>query len=492
MDYKSLNKIHNISERRISEYLKSNNFERAIRWMSVRSDLLYELNCSIYDELIESNLEKVFVAKTNQSLPDNIQTTNRIVFVDVVSKDRRGLSNQYVNGLIENGTEFLYITENRLFKQTEIYQQIQQYEMASYCIVPSFKKCTDKVGFIYEKIIQYAPRKVLCHLLPWSITMLVALAALPKSIIKININITDHAFWAGLSVMDYNIEFRNYGKELSVQNRGFQESQEFVLPYYPYIDSSPFEGFSGIETKDKVVLFFGGALYKIYGEDDFFLKLIAKVLKKHNNCVCICAGGGDSEHLLSFIKNEGLDRVWHYIGFRKDIYEVVRHCDILINTYPIGGGLMCQYAAMCSKPVIAFAKAKAIEEVLSTSENVTFLKECDFLDFIELLISDKSFREKYGKKLNANLPTPLKFNSSLKLILDKCCSSYSGSSHQFRSDISNNGVRTEYSCESVIIRNLGLSSVLYYPQIIFWAIKKIMNELVIKIGIYEIFYKKHF
>ena len=36
---------------------------------------------------------------------------------------------------------------------------------------------------------------------------LAAIAALPKSIVKININITDHTFWAGSSLMDYNIEF---------------------------------------------------------------------------------------------------------------------------------------------------------------------------------------------------------------------------------------------------------------------------------------------
>lgn len=480
MDYNTLINICNLSERKIPKFVGSNDFEHAIRWMSVRSDLLYELNRSLYDELIEGNLEKVFFAKPNQSLSDNRQSTNRIVFVDVVSKDRRGLSNQYVNALIENDIEFLYITENLSFKQTDIYQHILQFDKASYCIVPSFKKCTEKAGFIYETIIQYAPSKVLCHLLPWSITMLVALAALPKSIIIININITDHAFWAGVSVMDYNIEFRNFGKELSVQNRGFQESQEFVLPYYPYVDSNQFEGFNGIETKDKVVLFWGGALYKIYGEDDLFLKLIAKVLKSHNNCICLCAGGGDSEHLLSFIKNEGLDHVWHYIGFRRDIYEVVRHCDILINTYPMGGGLMCQYAAICSKPVISFAKVKDIEEVLSTSEKVSFLAEKDFLEFIDLLILDKSFRELFGEKLNANLPTPLKFNSSFKLILDKCIFTHSEYPRHLRSNISNNGVRYDYSCESVLLKNLGLTSIFYYPKIIFWFIKRIANKMFIR------------
>lgn len=477
MDYRSLNNIISISERKISEFLKSNNYEGAIRWMTVRANLLYEINSSLYDGLIESKLNSIFVPKQSFVSSDVVFKTNRIVFVDVFSRDRRGLSNQYVEALIVNDIEFLYITENPSFKQTEIYQQIQQYDKASYCIIPSFKRCTDKVRYIYETIIQYDPDKVLCHLLPWSITMLAALAVLPKSIIKININITDHAFWAGLSVIDYNIEFRNFGKELSVRHRGLLESQEFILPYYPYIDSSPFEGFTGIETTGKVVLFWGGALYKIYGEDDVFLKLIARVLKTHENCICICAGAGDSAQLLSFIKEEGLEDVWHYIGFRKDIYEVVRHCDIVINTYPIGGGLMCQYGALCSKPVIAYAKTKTIEEVLSTSENVSFSNENDFLDFIDLLISNKSFREGFGKRLNTTLPTPHSFNKSLKLILDKCNSSYSDTPLNTQPSFENNCLRNDYSCESVLLRNLRLTSVIYYPRIIFWSIKTIATEM---------------
>jgi len=474
MDYDSLLRLLKVSEKQIRESVESDNIEQSIRWMIVRSNLLYEQSVYYFDGLIENCLNKVFHKPKHVCLSDTDSQvkTDRVVLFDAVSKDRRGLSNQYVDALIANGIEFLYISENTNLKRTEIFQHIEQYDKASWCIVPSSKKNTDKVLFIYNSIIEYAPTKVLCHILPWSIPALVALATLPKNFIKININITDHTFWSGVSIMDYNIEFRNYGKMVSIQKRGLSDVQEYVLPYYPYIDNVEFRGFEGVDARDKVIIFWGGALYKIYDEDDTFLKLIAKVLNTHPNCICLCAGGGDANHLLSFIKSEGLEHVWHYIGFRKDIYQVVCHSDIIVNTYPIGGGLMCQYAAFDSKPVISYAKTKAIEEVLSTSAKVTCLDEDDFLNRIDMFISDKSFRETFGKGLKDSLPTPSKFNAFFKKIVDKCTSSFSDSYIIGSSLPEVKEKRKDYLCESTLVKNIGLKSLFYYPRILLWVFKK--------------------
>lgn len=479
MDFSSLNDIFNLSEKKIVNCVEAHDFEQAIKWMTVRSNLLYESNILFVDDIIENNLNTVFskplINATNDI--DGEKSNYRLAFVDVVSKDRRGLSNQYVDALIENGVEFLYVTENPFFEHTEIYQHIKEYKRAAWRIVPAFRNSIDKANYIYKAIMEFAPDKVLCHLLPWSIPTVVALSALPKQIIKININITDHAYWAGASIMDYNIEFRNFGKKLSIHQRGFQDTQEFVLPYYPYIDASSFEGFAGIDTKDKVILCWGGALYKIYGEDDFFLKLIAKILKKHPNCICICAGGGEAKHLLSFIKKEGLEKVWHYLGFRKDIFQIVCRCDIFINTYPIGGGLMCQYAAICSKPVIAFAKSRVIEEVLSTTEDVTFMKEEDLLNYVDILINNKHLREEFGRRLNENLPTPSHFNNEFKGIVESCSIPNSLTYTLRKSSPNVIEKKHSYSCESVLLKSLGLKSALYYHKIIPWTIKQIIRGI---------------
>lgn len=49
------------------------------------------------------------------------------------------------------------------------------------------------------------------------------------------------------------------------------------------------------------------------------------------------------------------------IGDRHDINEVFKHSDIFLNTYPIGGGLMTQYAAANSKPILSLGVKDEID-----------------------------------------------------------------------------------------------------------------------------------
>ena len=50
--------------------------------------------------------------------------------------------------------------------------------------------------------------------------------------------------------------------------------------------------------------------------------------------------------------------------YRKDISQLFRNCDIYYGTYPLSGGLMCQYAAAFGKPILAYAKKRVeLDEV---------------------------------------------------------------------------------------------------------------------------------
>ena len=42
--------------------------------------------------------------------------------------------------------------------------------------------------------------------------------------------------------------------------------------------------------------------------------------------------------------------------YRKDISQLFRNCDIYYGTYPLSGGLMCQYAAAFGNPILAYAR----------------------------------------------------------------------------------------------------------------------------------------
>ena len=457
MNYQEVNKVLALSSNKIEKCIRKKKRENAARWLSLRSVALYELNSFLYDETIEEGIHRIGTQiEENIIHYKNTSNGNGIVFYDVTSWDRRGLSNQYVDALIENKVHFLYLTENKSFETTIICKRIKEYEDGDYIIIPSFYQTIEKSYYIYNTICRYSPKQILLHILPWSIPVLLALSFLPKDIVIININITDHAFWAGSSLMDYNIEFREYGRYLSTNNRCLRENQEFVLPYYPYIEETAFEGFGNIRTEGKIILFWGGALYKIYDEQLVFLKLVAKILKQHPDTICICAGGGDARKLDSFIKENDLCSSWYYIGYRNDIFQVINHCDIILNTYPISGGLICQYAANCSKPIISFGdirqKRKAIEGILSTDETITYFDEDSFLSQVDYLIRNRMAREELGKSLKKVQFGKKDFCKLLKIIIENttCKNTYHRSPKTIESDCC--VMKKDYEIESSLIK----------------------------------------
>ena len=486
MNYQTAIRILSQSHRKIIEAYNDNKLEQAVSWMIIRANALYELQTVFYDGLIENTVAGISDKILSSCLNNKSYNScgNRIVYYDSFCRDRKGLSNQYVNALISTGMEFLLITENTDFEKTEIYQCVNNCPRANYYIVPSKSSPLNKIVSIFNIIYTYCPSKLVLQLLPWSIPALVAISYLPKEITRINVNITDHAYWAGASLMDYNIEFRKYGEDISIERRGFNIEQEKYLPYYPYIFNLPFSGYGSIQTEGKVVLFWGGALYKVYDENFVFFELISKVLNKHENVICICAGGGNPEPLLTYIKKKGLEAVWHYIGTRDDIYQVIENCDIYVNTYPLGGGLMCQYAAMAAKPILAYGnpefRADAIEGVLNTDQHITFFDETSFLKRADDLISNKPLRDDLGKLIHDCQMTPEKFCCCFKDIVNNCRGSLAHKSEKDTCGYETPINKIDFSIEGSLIKNLGLKSFLLYPKSFIWSLDQFYHRYVKK------------
>lgn len=481
-----------LTEEKIARFLSGKDINNTIRWLSLRASLLYELGDVYSDTIIERNIQKVAtIIDYNADNSDSLNNSNRIVFYDAFSRDRRGLSNQYLSALIASGFDFLYITENKNFEKTELYFQIEKYHKGSYIILPlQYGDSQNRIIQLISAITCYQPKTLLLHLAPWSIDCLVAVSALPYVVNKVNINITDHAFWAGASLMDYNIEFREYGKNISLKYRGLLETQEVLQPYYPYIDIRPFKGFGNIDTNKKTVLFFGGSLYKIYDDSLVFLDLVAQALNENPNCICICAGSGDANIMLQYIKEHRLENKWYYLGFRDDIFQVVQHVDIVINTYPIGGGLMCQYAAICSKPVISYGdiknESKFIEGILRTKEKITHITKHDFQNNLTRLINDFDYRRQLGLLLNRCVVTPEVFNKGIKDLFLRLDNTIKGGKNivDLSSSVSvPNGGRNNYEIEPMLVKYLGLKSLLYYPKTVLWLAKYFHQYMIRKFKI---------
>lgn len=416
-------KYHKQIVARAKRAIKKKDVKKACKELINAAVWAYKFNAFYSDKDSEEIIQRI----SQMALPEKYSNfgprQNALVFYDSFAIDNRGLTQQYIHALIELNVEFLFIFENKNNKLCkDIEKKLKIYSKATVFELSPQLSSAEKIKAIWYEIIKYKPSKVLLHIAPWSVEALAAFNGLPQ-IIKYNINLTDHAYWLGASIIDYNIEFRDYGATVSVQKRGLKKEQLLKLPYYPITKQAAFDGFPEI-VQNKVVIFSGGAFYKIYGEKELYFEIVKRLLVENSNTVLLYAGEGDDRKFKKFIRKNNLQERIVLLGYRKDINEVFKKCDLYLGTYPICGGLMSQYAAVNGKPILAYTNAQLmvnqIEGIVCHSryEKITHCNLSDFYKFADYLSKNKNYRDEIGNRLKKCVISVDGFTRELKNILD--------------------------------------------------------------------------
>lgn len=364
---------------------------------------MYHFNTRYADIELDNTIKNISEKALNQhniSQPDN----NRIVLIDNFGLDNRGLTQQYIRSLVKLDKDILYILHNEQPNgNSEIIRELKEYDKATiHILTTNPNNIIDSASRIAQKITEFSPNDILLHIAPWDVTSLLAISSI-KGATKYNINLTDHAFWLGASFFDYNIEFRGYGRVLSLEKRGFKEEQLISLPFYPIVSKyTHFQGFPKL-PENSIKIFCGGAEYKMLGKNDIFFKMMDDILEISEDVQILVAGiscGTTFENKVKNLKHK--DRI-HLIGDRKDINDVFANSDIFLSSYPFVGGLMTQFAATNKVPVLAYAEPEEVGtvdafvnhfgEALSTKRSMH-----EFLDYARDLICNAEFRKSEGEK----------------------------------------------------------------------------------------------
>ena len=378
-------------------------YEKSIRYIRIAARWAYQLNFKYCDTDLENLIRDIAKKTINQIYIPKSENTKRYVFLDTIGLDNRGLTQQYLRAMMAQSADILYISvEGDPSKCQDILYELKSYSKAEviFCNQHNLLKEVDKSGYIVESISKYNPCKIFFHLMPWDVVSLLVASSM-GGITKYNINLTDHAFWLGASCFDYNFEFRCYGKTISVEKRALKEEQLLYLPYYPIFPKAyiVFHGFPNL-PKDSIKIFTGGSFYKMFGSNGKFFGIIDSLLSLSDKVVVLIAGSGDlrllNYHLHDLIHR---DRIY-YIGNRKDINEVFRHIDIYLDTYPLNGGLMEQYAIANFKPLLVYGQYAelSIDCPCGAGYIPKFACEDEFLDYAKKLISDDKFRAAEGNR----------------------------------------------------------------------------------------------
>lgn len=392
-----------------------NVIECAADWM-YRFNIIY--SSSILEKIIH-NISSKLILKYIVSLPDS----RNVVFIDYFGFDNRGLTQQYLRGLMACDKNILYILHNsNPIGNSEIIKELEEYNSSSILIIETNQiNKIESATTITKKIADFSPANILLHIAPWDVVSLLAMSSI-EGTTKFNINLTDHAFGLGVSFVDYNIEFRGYGKSVSLQKRGFKDSQIIFLPYYPIISKyTAFQGFPNL-PKNRIIVLCGGSEYKMLGKGGIFFKLMDEVLSISDSVVIIVAGVEKDSKFSSYVEAmNNKDRVY-LIGNRKDINEVFSHSDIFLSSYPFIGGLMTQFAAINSLPILAYAEPNEVNlcdfVVNHFDKSLITKKSIDaFVQYAAKLINDKQFREDEGKRNKSAMMNEEHFNWELSYML---------------------------------------------------------------------------
>lgn len=424
LSHKGVEFIYEKLKAKAFNFYKKKNYLQSLNYIAYSAKWAYRLNFKYVDNELEDLLKDI----SESCFPKTkvgTDKTSRFVLLETHGMDNRGLTQQYIRAFMSMGVEFLYISIDCLrSKCPDIIKELEGYDKAKILLFEKseldFLRKTEQV---LSEIGAYNPTKIFLHLMPWDVVSLMITHTL-QGVTKYNINLTDHAFWLGASFIDYNFEFRAYGKTVSLEKRKLKDNQLLYLPFYPILPKHEvcFQGFP-LQTENKTIIFTGGAYYKMFGNNDLFFKIVDSLLELSENAVVLIAGGGDISRMnkkLSKLKNKG--RVL-LIGNRKDISEVFKACDIYLDTYPIRGGLMEQYASLYGKPILAFSdfqhwgdsKENMLQDIGNGVCGYNDWKY--FMEYAKSIMNDIQFRNKEGRKSIHWVPSDDDFNRLFKYLV---------------------------------------------------------------------------
>jgi len=467
---------------------QNNKYQQSLNYITTAAKWAYTTNFKYADkdlEMLLMNIADNSISKIEINSDNNL----RFLFLETHGIDNRGLTQQYLRALMNMNAEILFVSVECLrTKCTDILKELSLYDKAKVILFDKTEDSFGKAKEILKEVEKFQPSKLFLHLMPWDVTSLMVTHSI-KGSLKYNINLTDHAFWLGSSFIDYNFEFRAYGKTVSLEKRNLKEEQLLYLPYYPILpkDKMSFQGFP-IKTEDKVVIFTGGAFYKMFGKNDLFFKIVDTLLNLSNKVNILIAGDGDRVIMnkkLSLLRNK--ERV-QLIGNRKDINEVFKACDIYLDTYPLGGGLMQQFASLNSKPILSFSDfntyGESQENMLKNSGNgICGHNNWDnFIIYATKLINDIEFRKLEGVRNQQLVPSVEVFNKCFAQLITKhencltwgAVSVNYGEMEKLYLEVEN---KYTHSAVKILIGRLKINVFKIYPKCSFLFLKQIIYVL---------------
>ncbi len=413
-----LEKLNKIAENSIN----AKKYNKALAAIAAAADILYAHNQVYTDEKLESMLKSIGSELFDTPNWDNTakkETSKTVLFYDGFGLDTRGLALIFLKGLVRCGYKVVYVTPDYAEgKQPEIKKVLNGYD-AEWIHFPAKKGFVAWAKAIIEVFEKYHPDSAFFYTIPSDVAATIVFNLYEGYTKRFQIDLTDHAFWLGKYAFDYCIALRDVGSKIAVNHRKIPKEKIVMLPYYANIDYDiEFEGFT-FPTQEKRIIFSGGSLYKTLGdEDNTYYKIVDSILEKHADIIFLYAGFGDDSQ-LKLIIDKYPDRAYH-IAERKDLFQVMKRCVLYLNTYPMFGGLMMNFAASAGKLPLTLKHNNDADGLLFNQSNlqIEYDTKEELLNDVDKLLNDSAYLRERESKLSGSVITQERFEKNLKMLIE--------------------------------------------------------------------------
>ena len=413
-------------KRVIEKEFQNQHLEETLRLISLCADVLYNTNIYYMDPELESSLQKIsgYLLSTKKCADIAADADADVVFFyDGFGLDNRGLAQIYLKAI---GTEkkLCYVTYKHRSREIPETLSLVQSLGGSVCFLDS-GKYIEQIHQLNSFLQSSKAGHFFLYAYPSDVVATTLLYSYEGLLKRYQINLTDHAFWLGAGCLDTCIEFRDYGGSISLQYRNIPEHKLAVLPFYPRINrEQPFQGFPFPVTPENKVIFSGGALYKTLGKENKYYEIVDHLLAKHRQAIFWYAGTGDDTQMRKLM-DKYPSRLF-LTEERKDLFQLLQQCYFYLNTYPISGGLMYQYAACAGKLPLTLRISDDNSGILLNQEQlgIDFETPEEVMQEIDRLMEDEIYAEKKSALMKDCVISQEKFQKELAQILQQGFSTY--------------------------------------------------------------------
>lgn len=423
---KEIQKSYAVLKKSARQSLNAGNIAEALQTIRNCEMLAEQYNWIYADDELEQMMREIGERLIPQTVSDYEANPNRVVLFDDFCVTYI-LALQYLETLLKAGKEVLYVSTRPIEKEPieNFYAYIRKLKGLQVIRIEEPDICK-RIQKVHDAIVDFSPAHLLLQTYGIS-PVIPVLYRLPKQIKSYIINQADQRFWLGVRAISYCIEFRPFGVAVSLERRGLKREQLLMLPFYPIRDKNPFEGFPK-EADGHITIFSGGDVYKTMDTKRAYWRLIKRLLDTYPDVRFLFATKvnplGDA-FLKHFIEDNHFENRFIPIGFRKDIFECLKHCDIYMGTCPTSGSLMNQLAAMNATPILQYyypgTPDDETEQALCINENfpISFQDEEAFMQEADRLIKDVQYRMAQGERIQKSMIQPEQFDKALMQIIDK-------------------------------------------------------------------------